>query len=164
MKAFTYAALLMGVLTTALGQTLGPSPTESVGCVPHNDHWDCEGPRVTTGVTSATDPALTNAPTTTAHHDDDHGHDHGEDDDDHDHTHTDAAGTGSIKPSPTESYGCEPHGDHWHCEGHVTASATGSATSNPAAAATETSSSTAGAAQATGLGIAGLVAVIAMAM
>jgi len=20
-------------------------------------------------------------------------------------------------PSPTESVGCEPHGDHWHCDG-----------------------------------------------
>ena len=22
-----------------------------------------------------------------------------------------------TEPSPTESVGCEPHGDHWHCEG-----------------------------------------------
>ncbi|KAK3987642.1 hypothetical protein QBC44DRAFT_330992 [Cladorrhinum sp. PSN332] len=172
MKAVTYAALLMGVLTTALGQTLGPSPTESVGCVPHGDHWDCEGPRETTGVTSATGPALTTAPTTTAHHDDDdhdHGHDHTDDEDDH------HSGTGSIKPSPTESYGCEAHGDHWHCEGHVTASPTGSAPSTlittssttslaADAASTSTSVSTAGAPHATGLCVAGLMAVVAMAL
>ncbi|KAI5855283.1 hypothetical protein BZA05DRAFT_442952 [Tricharina praecox] len=23
----------------------GPSPTESVGCVSHGNHWDCDGPR-----------------------------------------------------------------------------------------------------------------------
>ena len=38
-----------------------------------------------------------------------------------------------TKPSPTESVGCEPHGDHWHCDGpRVTSSAapnpTGSST------------------------------------
>lgn len=51
-------------------------------------------------------------------------HDHSDhEDDDHetmDHEtmeHTDEAGTGSLSPSPTESVGCEPHGDHWHCEG-----------------------------------------------
>ncbi|KAK4166329.1 hypothetical protein QBC43DRAFT_332558 [Cladorrhinum sp. PSN259] len=167
MKAVTYAALLMGVLTTALGQTLGPSPTESVGCVPHGDHWDCEGARVTADVTTATGPALTTAPTTTAHHDDD---DHDHSDDEHD----DPTGTGSIKPSPTESYGCEAHGDHWHCEGHVTVSPTGSglttlttttSTSSLAAgaASTTTSTSTAGAPHATGLGIAGFMAVVALA-
>lgn len=32
----------------------------------------------------------------------------------HDHDdHTDEAGTGTISPSPTESVGCEAHGDHW---------------------------------------------------
>lgn len=25
--------------------------------------------------------------------------------------------TASLAPSPTESVGCEPHGDHWHCDG-----------------------------------------------
>ncbi|KAK2739968.1 hypothetical protein FQN57_006287 [Myotisia sp. PD_48] len=27
------------------------------------------------------------------------------------------AATTSLPPSPTESTGCEPHGDHWHCSG-----------------------------------------------
>lgn len=72
---------------------LPPSPTESVGCEPHGDHWHCDGPRVTdaSAVTTAT-------------------HDH--DDEDHDHS-----ATGVLPPSPTESVDCEPHGDHWHCDG-----------------------------------------------
>ncbi|KAK4647418.1 uncharacterized protein QC761_101320 [Podospora bellae-mahoneyi] len=179
MKAVTYAALLLGALSTALGQTTadpGPSPTESIGCVPHNDHWDCEGPRVTdavvtTGMATGAAPVVTTA---AAHHDhdsdgDDHDHDHDHTDDEDDHT--DAPGTGSIKPSPTESYGCEAHGDHWHCDGHRTASSTLIAvtTTNTGAdseAATTTSStSTAGAAQITGLSLAaGVAAIIAMAL
>ncbi|KAK0732527.1 hypothetical protein B0T21DRAFT_384785 [Apiosordaria backusii] len=175
MKAVTYAALLLGALSTALGQTTadpGPSPTASIGCVPHNDHWDCEGPRVTdavvtTGTATGTAPVVTS---TAAHHDhDDDDHDHTDDEDDH----TDVPGTGTIKPSPTESYGCEAHGDHWHCEGHRTASSTlvvvttttTSAGSDSQAAATTTSTSTAGAAQITGLSLAaGIAAIVAMAL
>ena len=33
--------------------------------------------------------------------------------------HTDAPGTADPGPSPTESIGCERHGDHWHCDGPV---------------------------------------------
>lgn len=43
-------------------------------------------------------------------HDHDHDHDHEEHDHDHEHEAGDAAEAG---PSPTESVGCEPHGDHW---------------------------------------------------
>ncbi|EEP76969.1 predicted protein [Uncinocarpus reesii 1704] len=32
-----------------------PSPTESIGCEPHGDHWHCEGPHET-GTTPATEP------------------------------------------------------------------------------------------------------------
>lgn len=41
MKAIAYAAVLLGLVSTALGQTetLAPSPTESYGCEPHGDHW-----------------------------------------------------------------------------------------------------------------------------
>ncbi|KAK4112582.1 hypothetical protein N656DRAFT_779460 [Canariomyces notabilis] len=87
----------------ALGQTLAPSPTESFGCVPHDDHWHCEGARSTTAgaVESSPPPAVTSA---TSEHPDEH-------------TTTDSPGTGSLAPSPTESIGCVPHGDHWHCEG-----------------------------------------------
>ncbi|KFY23802.1 hypothetical protein V493_05618 [Pseudogymnoascus sp. VKM F-4281 (FW-2241)] len=105
----------------------GPEPTESYGCEPHGDHWHCEG-----AVTATPAPtAVTEAPTTTSGvrvittsaADDHEGHDHEEEDEEHtDHP----ASTGaSMEPSPTESAGCEPHGDHWHCEGP--ASTTGGA-------------------------------------
>ncbi|KFH46075.1 hypothetical protein ACRE_030440 [Hapsidospora chrysogenum ATCC 11550] len=34
------------------------------------------------------------------------------------------AGDETLGPAPTESYGCEPHGDHWHCDGPATATST----------------------------------------
>ncbi|GAB1317469.1 hypothetical protein MFIFM68171_07679 [Madurella fahalii] len=97
----------------ALAQVLSPSPTESIGCEPHGDHWHCEGPRPpsTSSAPTPPPPALTTTaapePTTTA----------GGDDGNDDAEHTDAPGTNSLGPSPTESIGCEPHGDHWHCDG-----------------------------------------------
>ncbi|KAL1839241.1 hypothetical protein VTJ49DRAFT_1719 [Mycothermus thermophilus] len=113
MKSATFVAALLGLVSVALGHTTadpGPSPTESYGCVPHNDHWDCEGPRETGAPGAAT--------TTPAHpHDDE---------DDHDH---DSADPG---PSPTESYGCVPHNDHWDCEGPRETGAPGAATTTPA--------------------------------
>lgn len=87
-------------------ETLAPSPTESVGCEPHGDHWHCEGAR--TDVTAATTDA--------------------------DHSHS-AGATESLAPSPTESVGCEPHGDHWHCDGPATAASGGSATTSSESAA-----------------------------
>jgi hypothetical protein len=66
----------------------------------------CEGPRppVTSEPATQQPPAITTTtpaePATTA----------SEAEDDH----TDVVDPG---PSPTESIGCEPHGDHWHCEG-----------------------------------------------
>jgi hypothetical protein len=66
----------------------------------------CEGPRppVTSEAATELPPPVTTTtpaePATTA----------SEAEDDH----TDALDPG---PSPTESIGCEPHGDHWHCEG-----------------------------------------------
>uniref|UniRef100_A0A8H7NNL2 Uncharacterized protein n=1 Tax=Bionectria ochroleuca TaxID=29856 RepID=A0A8H7NNL2_BIOOC len=114
MRTSTFTALLgLGLLPLGLAQSSssvnpGPSPTNSVGCEPHGDHWHCEGPATQTGaVTSATGSASVTAS---------HSHDH-EDDDDH------SSGTASLKPSPTESAGCEPHGDHWHCTGPATGAA-----------------------------------------
>ena len=37
-QSFAAATLLVAV-TGVLAQDPGPSPTESVGCVPHDDHW-----------------------------------------------------------------------------------------------------------------------------
>lgn len=73
---------------------IAPSPTESVGCEPHGDHWHCSGPRTALDTVVVTTSAAV-AVTTSAHEE-----------------HHDSAGTGSIAPSPTESVGCAPHGDH----------------------------------------------------
>ncbi len=100
------------------------------------------------------------------------------DEDDHDHEeHTDTSGTASLKPSPTESYGCEPHGDHWHCEGPITASVSGSGLSTllTTTAPTGTSSSVSTASpsvstavaaryEVAGMGFAGLAVAAAMAL
>ena len=54
---------------------------------------------LTAEITATSDAAV---PTSSAGEPENH-----DDHDDHD------EGTGSIAPSPTESVGCEPHGDHW---------------------------------------------------
>ncbi|KAL1976350.1 hypothetical protein VTN31DRAFT_2632 [Thermomyces dupontii] len=102
--------------TTSSSETTGvlpPSPTESVGCEPHGDHWHCDGPRPTGGNGDQDDDHGDD-------HDDDHDDDHSDDHDDHDHSST----GGVLPPSPTESVGCEPHGDHWHCDGPAPTSST----------------------------------------
>lgn len=49
MKPTTYLAFLLGLVPLALAQTEdpGPSPTESVGCEPHGDHWCVPASEVT---------------------------------------------------------------------------------------------------------------------
>lgn len=37
-------------------------------------------------------------------------------------------------PSPTESVGCEPHNDHWHCDGPIETSSSSSSASASASA------------------------------
>ncbi|EGO53289.1 hypothetical protein NEUTE1DRAFT_17689, partial [Neurospora tetrasperma FGSC 2508] len=123
MKLSTVAPFLLCSVHTALAQSLAPSPTASVGCEPHGDHWHCEGPKVTSLATVVTAASVSSvAATTSAVHDHDD-HDHDEEDHDHD---GESASSVSLKPSPTESYGCEAHGDHWHCAGHVSATSTAS--------------------------------------
>jgi hypothetical protein len=83
----------------------------------------CEGPRTggsaATGSVSITVTAPTSTPT------EDHDHDDHASHSDH------ASGTGSLSPSPTESVGCERHGDHWHCDGPaVTVSTTATRSPN----------------------------------
>lgn len=97
MKSFYPTTLF---LTTVLAQNsvdIGPSPTASTGCEAHGDHWDCEASR---------NSAAAVAPTSSAILENDHV--------DH------AVGTGTLPPSPTESYGCMAHGDHWDCAGPTT--------------------------------------------
>ncbi|KAF2837909.1 hypothetical protein M501DRAFT_146015 [Patellaria atrata CBS 101060] len=104
--------------------SLAPSPTESIGCEPHGDHWHCDGPAVETtpvvivitpsAIASATESVLTTTALATLTE-----HSHSEGEEDHEHTthDEDEPMTGMPPPSPTESVGCEPHGDHWHCDG-----------------------------------------------
>ncbi|PQE29716.1 hypothetical protein CJF32_00011137 [Rutstroemia sp. NJR-2017a WRK4] len=106
-SAFTFASRVVFAQ-----EDPGPSPTASFGCEPHGDHWHCEG-AITSSVSLPSGTAFpTNVvvTTTSAAHDD------------HDHEHNDEEGTGSLGPSPTESVGCEPHGDRYHCEGPRTTS------------------------------------------
>ncbi|KAH7274746.1 hypothetical protein NW759_004740 [Fusarium solani] len=94
-------------------EALAPSPTESVGCEPHGDHWHCEAARTSGGAAADAVTSESVAAATT---------------EEHDHS---AGATESLAPSPTESVGCEPHGDHWHCEGPATGAASGTPTSSP---------------------------------
>jgi hypothetical protein len=92
---------ILSLSTVAFAQSLAPSPTESVGCEAHEDHWHCDGPVSTTQTGTITATSLittTTAATSTSSEEEDHDHE---------------SGTGSLAPSPTESVGCEPHGDHW---------------------------------------------------
>ncbi|KAL8999154.1 MAG: hypothetical protein Q9169_001933 [Polycauliona sp. 2 TL-2023] len=96
----------------------GPSPTASIGCEPHGDHCQelttaffrgrhCDGPRPA-GVATTTSAAAAAAQD---------------------------EGTGTpASPPPTESVGCEIHGDHYHCDGPATGAATATGTSTAEAA------------------------------
>ncbi|KAI1497843.1 hypothetical protein F5X99DRAFT_395667 [Biscogniauxia marginata] len=88
MNSFTATLIALLASSPALAQSLPPSPTASVGCEPHGDHWHCDGPATITSVSTMASGT-------------------------HDHT----EGSEVLPPSPTESVGCEPHGDHWHCNG-----------------------------------------------
>ncbi|OTA90599.1 hypothetical protein M434DRAFT_77648 [Hypoxylon sp. CO27-5] len=132
--AILFGSLLAVSSAVAQTQTLPPSPTASVGCHPHGDHWHCDGPAsstvsITASSTHDEEGSVTLAPSPTestgCHPHGDHWHCDGpvsaaasstssatgDDHDDH------SEGDGSLAPSPTESVGCEPHGDHWHCDG-----------------------------------------------
>lgn len=180
MKLSTVAPFLLCSVHTALAQSLAPSPTASVGCEPHGDHWyvdvstashaltdivtdnfrHCEGPKVTSLATVVTAASVSSVAATTSAV-----HDHDEEDHEHDGESTSSV---SLKPSPTESYGCEAHGDHWHCAGHVSATTTTSPGSQEQASSVNATASTtpptAGAVRqgASGLAAAGL-AIVALA-
>ncbi|KAH8667671.1 hypothetical protein BGZ60DRAFT_528959 [Tricladium varicosporioides] len=103
-----FIAVFLNIFTPAVGQseTPGPSPTNSYGCEPHGDHWHCSGaitPKASITILSTPTSQVATTATTASphsHHDED---DHGN------------SSTGTLAPSPTNSMGCEPHGDHWHC-------------------------------------------------
>ena len=89
-----------GPATTAVtseAEDPGPSPTDSVGCEPHGDHWS-----VPLYITRVSDIANLQNKTT--------------------YRHCEGPATTAVPseteaqdpgPSPTDSVGCEPHGDHW---------------------------------------------------
>ncbi|KAK1541001.1 hypothetical protein CPAR01_06990 [Colletotrichum paranaense] len=145
MKASQILSMLgFAAFAFAQSESLAPSPTESVGCEPHGDHWHCEGARATTAAAVSGTTLLTSVAAATTTATEDHDHDH---DDDH------SSGTGSLAPSPTESVGCEPHGDHWHCDAAATAvSGTASASGTGSAAVTTTAAATTAAAGTTAAG------------
>ncbi|KAK2039380.1 hypothetical protein LZ31DRAFT_558846 [Colletotrichum somersetense] len=108
MAVFGFSALVL-----AQSESLAPSLTESWGCQPHGDHWHCDGARSTTAapyttvvpVSKSLFTPISIATVTTDH--------------DHDHDHSAATGSYTLAPSPTESFGCEAHNDHWHCVGRI---------------------------------------------
>ncbi|KAL8809754.1 MAG: hypothetical protein Q9223_005616 [Gallowayella weberi] len=92
--------------TLALSQSTqdpGPSPTASVGCEPHEDHWHCDGPRSGVATPTATAAAAAQEDENVQQ------------------------GETPASPPPTESVGCVAHGDHYHCSGPATSAATATA-------------------------------------
>jgi len=84
-------------------EALSPSPTESYGCVPHDNHWDCEGPISASSGSSVT--SVDNSATSGGISASSGG------------SSASSGGSAVLAPSPTASYGCEPHDGHWHCDG-----------------------------------------------
>ncbi|KAJ5159110.1 uncharacterized protein N7500_008761 [Penicillium coprophilum] len=120
-----FIAMLSSVSSGVWAQDPGPSPTASVGCEPHGDHWHCDGPASTAvSVTSTTSEVVVSTSTQVT----------------------------PTMPSPTESVGCEPHNDHWHCDGPAeTASASASASGSASASASTSSGDEEGGAGAVGV-------------
>lgn len=84
----------------------------------------------------------------------------------HEH-HESETDTASLPPSPTESVGCHPHGDHWHCDGPASTTAGGEETSpvtSPTASASDpvVTAGAPGTGVAGGVGVLGLAAAVAM--
>ncbi|KAJ5770292.1 uncharacterized protein N7511_002343 [Penicillium nucicola] len=106
MTSFRKLLAIMALLSStvlAQSQDPGPSPTASTGCEPHGDHWHCDGPvSMTTSASLGSSTASDFDVLTTS-----------------DGTSTISSKTSvtPTMPSPTESVGCEPHNDHWHCDG-----------------------------------------------
>ncbi|RJE27559.1 hypothetical protein PHISCL_00145 [Aspergillus sclerotialis] len=138
-----YSLILVATLASSvLAQDPGPSPTASVGCEPHGDHWHCDGPAGSSSATSTlpTAPSPTESVGCEPHGD--HWHCDGPASADAEVTSTASdshdydGSTTPTMPSPTASVGCEPHGDHWHCDGPVETGESEDAASSTSDAAT----------------------------
>ncbi|KAJ5295653.1 hypothetical protein PENANT_c001G05910 [Penicillium antarcticum] len=115
---FLAIAALLSSSALAQSQDPGPSPTASIGCEPHGDHWHCDGPASTSATDSVVLSTASDVEVTTT-------------------SAADATTSASVTPtmpSPTESVGCEPHNDHWHCDGPRETSSSSSSTSASASA------------------------------
>ncbi|KAL4890560.1 hypothetical protein BDV59DRAFT_204273 [Aspergillus ambiguus] len=136
------ALALMALASSALAQDPGPSPTASVGCEPHGDHWHCDGPASEAATESITPTVPSPTQSVGCEPHGDHWHCDGPasaaatatstataSDEDHEEDHEDSTASPTM-PSPTESVGCEPHGDHWHCDGPAETGASASGTSS----------------------------------
>ncbi|WRT68179.1 uncharacterized protein IL334_005154 [Kwoniella shivajii] len=82
-----------GPAATSTSASLGPAPTESVGCRQVDGAWECAGARSTASSTAGMiSSSSAGTPTT-------------------------SLTSSGVPPPPTESVGCVLHVDHYHCEG-----------------------------------------------
>lgn len=89
-----------GPSATSSSASLGPAPTESIGCRVVDGAWECAAPRATAAASTSSSAASASSeiPTST--------------------TPTETSESSSDIPAPpAESTGCVAHGDHFHCEG-----------------------------------------------
>jgi hypothetical protein len=88
-----------GPSVTASSTSLGPAPTESIGCRVVGGAWECSAPRTASASSSSSAVQMSSeSPTST--------------------TPTETSGSSSGVPAPpAESAGCVLHIDHYHCEG-----------------------------------------------
>ncbi|KAI9041890.1 uncharacterized protein KD926_006436 [Aspergillus affinis] len=167
-------ALASSALAQTTSQDPGPSPTASVGCEPHGDHWHCEGPATdaaatVTSVSSESEAETPAVPSPTesvgCEPHGDHWHCDGPASAEatatstathsHDHEEEESTATPTV-PSPTESVGCEPHGDHWHCDGPAeTGESSGSASGSASSTSDAATASSTGADEEGGAGMIG---------
>jgi len=106
LKLFTTVLLLaagaqaqFGPASTSSSASLGPAPTESIGCRVVDGAWECAAPRTAAAATSSSSATSSTETPTSA-------------------TPTETSGTSSGIPGPpVESTGCVLHDDHYHCEG-----------------------------------------------
>lgn len=89
-----------GPSVSSSGTSLGPAPTESIGCRVVDGEWQCAAPRTasqavsTSSASSSAAAETSETPSSTTPNE-----------------------TSGIPAPPAESTGCVAHGDHYHCEG-----------------------------------------------
>ncbi|ORX36144.1 ZIP zinc transporter-domain-containing protein [Kockovaella imperatae] len=84
-------AQLVPVPFNPIATSLGPAPTESIGCLIRDGDWSCAAARQTVVSSRVQSTGTSNAS-------------------------PNSASSTSISPPPTESSSCVLHGDHYHCD------------------------------------------------